>query len=281
MIIIRIKLRRRRFRPNAAGVSMPARASCIVRRIAVPLLLVLALAPAAQAEFKLHYPIIDYREWELEHNGDVSFDKRKSPLDNEQSYTNEIGYGVTPWWEPELEGEWAAAPGPGGNVHFDATTFENTFQLTPQGEYWADLGFFAEFSHAAARNDPDSVTFGPLVQKETELLGVDFLHTANLLFSKQIGHNRADATPVAFAWQSLLRLDPLFQPGIEYYGQLNNIENATQIDDPLHRVGPVVVGFYNMYQYGKLKYEIGYQFGLTNATEKGVARWRLEYEKPF
>lgn len=253
----------------------------VLRRLVATALVACCLAPKARAEFKLHYPIIDYREWEFEHNGDVTFDRRASPLNNEQSYTNEIGYGVTPWWEPELEGEWAAAPGPGGNVHFDATTFENTFQLTPQGEYWADLGFFAEYSHAAARSDPDSITFGPLVQKETEILGLDSLHTANLLFTEQIGHNRADVTPVAFAWQSLLRLDPLFQPGIEYYGQLNNIESAKLIDDPQHRVGPVVVGFYNMYRYGKIKYELGYQFGLTDATERGVVRWRLEYEKPF
>ena len=43
----------------------------------------------------------------------------------------------------------------------------------------------------------------------------------------------------------------------------------------------MIVGLYNMYRYGKIKYEIGFDFGLTKATEKGAVRWRLEYEKPF
>ena len=137
---------------------------------------VLAPAHDARAEFKLHYPIVDYREFEFEHNGDVTFDRRNSSLNNGQSYTNEIGYGVKPWWEPEIEGEWAAAPGQ--NLTFEATTFENTFQLAPQGKYWADLGFFAEYSHAAARADADSFTFGPLIQKElNDVFGFDSLHS--------------------------------------------------------------------------------------------------------
>jgi hypothetical protein len=42
-----------------------------------------------------------------------------------------------------------------------------------------------------------------------------------------------------------------------------------------------VVGLYNLYRLGKFKYELGYQFGLSSATERGVLRWRLEYEKVF
>jgi len=43
----------------------------------------------------------------------------------------------------------------------------------------------------------------------------------------------------------------------------------------------VLVGLQNFAPYGKLKYEVGYQFGLTQATERGALRWRLEYEIPF
>ena len=38
----------------------------------------LAFAPPARADFELHYPTIDYREFELEHNGDTTFDKAGS-----------------------------------------------------------------------------------------------------------------------------------------------------------------------------------------------------------
>ncbi len=241
----------------------------------------------ARAEFKLHSPIVDYREVEFEHNGDVTLDKSGSGKNNAQSFTYELGYGVTPWWEPEIEGEFETEPGQ--NQRFVATTFENTFQLTEQGKYWADIGFFAEYSHAPTRTGPDSFTFGPLVQKQADTLfgldlGHDTLHTLNLLVTKEIGTNREDATPLSIAWQSRLRLNAYFEPGIEYYGQVSSIAGASTSDqkEPVqHRLGPVLVGQYNMYGYGKIKYELGYLFGLNAATERGAVRWRLEYEKPF
>lgn len=247
----------------------------------------LASGTAARAEFKIHYPTVDYREFEFEHNGDVTFDKSGSGRNNGQSFTYEIGYGFLPFWEPELEGEFETVPGQ--NQRFDATTFENTFQLTPQGEYWADLGFFAEYSMAASRGDPDSFTFGPLVQKQTNTLfglnlGKATLNTLNLLFTKQVGPDRSDATPLAIAWQSRLMLDPMFQPGFEYYGQISSISGRSTPDQTVpveHRIGPVLVGQYNFFQYGAIKYEVGYLFGLNNATEKGAVTWRFEYEKPF
>ena len=247
--------------------------------LAAPAILAFAAASPARAEFKMQYPTVDYREFEFEHNGDVTFDRRGSPLNTEQSYTNEIGYGGLPWWEPEIEGEWTAAPGQ--NSGFDATTFENTFAPFPQGKYWADFGFFAEYSHATARAGADSFTFGPLVQKEIDFLGLDLLHTANLLFTKEVGHNHSAATPLLISWQSRVRLDSLFEPGIEYYGQLSPVTTPTKAGDPQHRFGPVVAGLYNLYRYGAIKYEVGFLFGMNRATEKGAARWRLEYEKSF
>ena len=240
----------------------------------------LAATSAARAEFKVRYPIVDYREFEFEHNGDTTFDKRKSGKSNNQSYTNELEVGAAPFWTFGLEAE-SAAP-PGQNFRYEATTFENFFQLTPQGKYWADLGFFAEYSHAASRRDADSFTFGPLVQKEApSVLGVRSLHTANLLFSKQVGRNRTDDTPFFYAWQSRLILHPLFEPGFEVFGQVNNIEAPGKLADQQHRIGPMFAGLYSLAPYGTIKYEAGYLVGLTRATEKGAVRWRFEYEIPF
>jgi len=244
----------------------------------------IALAPPAHADFELHYPIIDYREFEFEHNGDTTFDRRKSGLNNNQSYTFELGYAPVWWWEPEFEADLNAPPGQ--NSAFTGTVFENTFQLTPQGKYWADLGFFAEFSHAAGRTEPDSFTFGPLVQKQLpDIFGVDLgydtLHTLNLLVSKEVGSNRQDATPLSIAWQSRLRLNAYLEPGVEYYGSISSIAGSSTGTPVQHRLGPVLVGQYNMFQYGKFKYEAGYLFGLNAATERGAIRWRFEYEKAF
>lgn len=244
----------------------------------------LLFAPLARAEFKVRSPIVDYRELEFEHNGDITFDKRNTGKNNGQSFTHELEIGALPFWQPGIEGEFETIPGQ--NQRFSATTFENLFQLTPQGKYWADLGFFAEFSHAAGRNEADSFTFGPLVQKEASTLfgldlGYDTIHTLNLLVSKEIGLNNSEATPLLVAWQSRLRLNSYFEPGIEYYGQISSIAGSSADSPQQHRLGPVVVGQYNMFQYGKIKYEMGYLFGLNQATERGAVRWRFEYEKAF
>ena len=57
--------------------------------------------------------------------------------------------------------------------------------------------------------------------------------------------------------------------------------NPGKAADQQHRIGPVIVGLQNFAPYGKLKYEVGYLFGLTQATPRGTVRWRLEYEIPF
>ena len=238
----------------------------------------------AKAEFKVRSPIVDYRELEFEHNGDVTIDRPGSGRNNAQSFTYELEIGALPFWQPGIEAE--TETDAGSNQRYSATTFENLFQLTPQGKYWADVGFFAEFSHASGRNEPDSFTFGPLVQKQmSNILGLDLghdtLHTLNLLFTKEIGLHRSDATPLEIAWQSRLQLNQYFQPGIEYYGNLTSIAGMSNGEATQHRLGPVLVGQYNLFQYGKIKYEIGYLFGLNQRTEQGAVRWRLEYEKPF
>lgn len=230
---------------------------------------------SARADFQVRSPTVEYGEVEFEHNGSVTFDKRNSGKSNDQSYTNSIGYGVTPWWMTELEGEWAAPPGE--NLHYDATTWENIFQLTEIGEYWADLGFFAEYSHAARRGNPESLTFGPIAQKE---IG-NTLHTINVFFGKEIGQGRTDATELQIAWQSRWRLNPLLEPGIEYYGDIADLSRPGKPADQEHRIGPGLFGQWGFPPSGKLKYEVAYLFGLTRGTEKGAVRWKLEYEAHF
>jgi hypothetical protein len=253
-----------------------ARAALRHSRCSVAVLVAgLMLGSTARADFKVRSPLVEEGEIEYEHNGSVTFDKNKSGKNNDQSYTHALGYGVTSFWMAEVEGEFEAAPG--SNLRFNATTFENTFQLTPQGKYFADLGFFAEYAHVADRNNPDTYKFGPLVDAE---LG-STLHTLNLLFEKQIGLHRTDATDFTPAWQSRWRLHPLFEPGFEYYGDIGDIASPGKLAEQQHRVGPVLVGLFDTQGYGKFKYELGYLIGLTRGTEKGTVRWKLEYEFRF
>ena len=84
-------------------------------------------------------PIVEQGEIEFESKFDRTVDNR-AELDNAQSANVSVGYGVTSFWATELELQWKRDPQ--GSYHFDSTSWENRFQLTPQGEYWVDVGLF-------------------------------------------------------------------------------------------------------------------------------------------
>jgi hypothetical protein len=148
-------------RPNGGHVAALRVRTAHWRLVLAPLALVTVTSGSshlALAELQVRMPTVDFREVEFEHNGFFSFDKDRS-LGGQQSYTNAIGYGLTPWWEIELEGESNSVPE--SSVHYTATTVENTFQLTEPGQYFFNLGLFAEYSQSALRNEPNSFTLGP------------------------------------------------------------------------------------------------------------------------
>jgi hypothetical protein len=147
------------------------------------------LARPALADLQVRMPEVDYREFEFEHNGLVTFDTKGSPLNHAQSYTNSIGYGVLPWWEIELEGELAS--GGGQHLTWDAVTLENTFQLTEPGEYFFNLGFFFEYSQSTQRGEPSGVTFSSRPASSS---------TATFQTSRMLARPRSSSTGSARCW---------------------------------------------------------------------------------
>jgi hypothetical protein len=77
-------------------------------------------------------------------------------------------------------------------------------------------------------------------------------------------------------------LYPLINPGIEFYGTIADIGNSGRYNRQFHMVGPVLAGAQRLGNgLGKLRYEVGYLFGLTSNSPNGAVRWRLEYEISF
>jgi high-affinity iron transporter len=239
----------------------------------------IASAQSAHAELQVRMPVVEYRELEFEHNGLFTFDKDPS-LGGQQSYTNSIGYGLTPWWELELEAESNSVPD--SSVHYTASTMENTFQFTEPGKYFFNLGGFFEYSHSALHAEPSNVVFGPLIQKElNNVLGVDTVHTLNVFLAKDVGSNAAPGWGLQVAWRSELVLTKYIDPAIEYYGFIDDLSHAGGFSRQQHFIGPVAVGAFSFSPYGKLKYEVGYMFGMTPASPRGAIRWKFEYEISF
>ena len=114
----------------------------------------------ARADFKVWLPDVNYGELAIESVGDIGFDPH-ADRSGEQSYTAEFEYGVTHWWQTELELEFERDPGPGQATYFNQVTSENLFQFTQRGEYWLDAGFFAEYGISTLKGDPNEFTAGP------------------------------------------------------------------------------------------------------------------------
>ena len=248
----------------------------LIRHTTAVLLTVIAIggyAILANAEdLKIRSPIIESGELEFENNFTIGRSKNA---------VHELEYGFNDWLKLGVEGELAADPGHG--FHFDSAALEGFLQLTPQGRYWADVGLFVEYEHTARQGDPRAITFGPLIEKEAQLFGLNTLHTVNALFTKELGAGSVGPLTMLPRAQSRVRLHPFFEPGIEYYGNLTLGDHG---DEPQHRVGPMFAGRIRFPELGinapgGIKYDAAYLRGLTHDTDPSTFRVRIELEFPL
>ena len=248
---------------------------------------VLLLVPAAaRADYHIFSPTeIDLGELELEHNGSASFDHLK---DNSgaRSYTVEVGTGLTSWWHSEIELGFQRDSGGAQPTLLDALVWENMFALTEPGEYWADVGFYAEYGQSMTRGrhaGSNEITFGPAISKDIGRT----TNTINLFLTRQLGPDQtSQGLDFSYGWQTRYNLWEQFSPALEIYGDAGTLGRSPSLSQQQLLVGPVVVGAIKLSQLGlgnagKLKYEAGWLFGATPASPNGVLRWRLEVEIPF
>jgi hypothetical protein len=242
--------------------------------------------PRARADFHVVSPYeIDLGELELEHNGSASFDHR-SEVGGATSYTVEIGTGLTKWWHSEIELGFDRDPGFREPTLLTEVVTENTFQLTEPGQYFADFGFFVEYSQSVTRGDhagSNEVTFGPLIAKDIGRT----THTVNLFLTRLLGPDQdTHGFDFSYAWQSRWNLWAPLSPAVEIYGDAGTLTHMPRLSQQQLLAGPVAVGSLNLAALGlghagRLKYEIGWLFGATPATAAGTLRWRAEMEVPF
>ncbi len=246
------------------------------------------LAPLreARADFHVVSPYeIDLGELELENNSSVSVDHRPG-FGGQQSYTLELGTGLTSWWHSEVEFGFDNDPSMGQPTTLTSVVSENMFQLTEPGQYFIDTGFYIEYGQSTTRGafaTSNQVTFGPVFGKDIGRT----THMLNLFVTRQLGPDQtSQGLDFSYAWQSRWNLWAPMSPAIEVYGDTGTLGSAPGFSQQQLLVGPVGVGRLNLHDLGlgkagQIKYEIGWLFGATPATPRGTLRWRLELENPF
>jgi hypothetical protein len=240
----------------------------------------------AWADFHVVSPDeIDFGELEIEHNGSASFD-RLPANSGAQSYTIELGTGLTTWWHSEIEMSFDRNPGFNEPTLLTQAVTENMFQLTEPGEYFADVGFYIEYGqslttgHNASANE---VTFGPVIAKDIGRT----TSTVNLFLTRQLGPDQTmQGLDFTYAWQTRWNIWQPLSPAVEFYGDTGTLGSSPSFSQQELLVGPVAVGALKLNDLGLghaglVKYEIGWLFGATRASPNGTLRWRLELEIPF
>jgi len=227
--------------------------------------IMVGISTPAHASHKVYSPSVEKGELEIEARGHID-------NDNARKDKFEIGYGVTDRWFSSLFVEYEKEPG--GDYEHEATAWENIFQLTETGKYWADVGLYFEYEWPKDSDKPEKLETKLLLEKTVSR----FVHTANLVFEKEIGSGAADEVEVGYAWRSAYHYSRHFNPAIEAYGSFGNLDDLGINDSQTHQLGPVARGTFRLGPKSALVYEAGYLFGLTDASPDGSFKWLIEYE---
>jgi hypothetical protein len=234
----------------------------------------------AWADFQVWTPDVNKGELALETVGDAGFDHNPDQ-NGEQSYTAEIEYGLTSWWQTELELEFGRDPGPHLATYFSQITSENLFQFTERGEYWLDAGFFAEYGQVLTKGDPNETTFGPVLRKDFWGLS----NAVNLFVEKDLGAHASGRPQFLWAWETRIEAwqmkfgDKLvIEPGFQIYGMPGAFGHFANWGDQDNRGGPQLFGKIFDLGPGTLEWNGGVLVGMSRAAPSIAPRWQLEYE---
>lgn len=230
---------------------------------------------AHAAGYQIYSPYVEFGENEIEARSYVNQDGNPA-IDGTGALKISIGRGMTQFWATEfyfakLERDAS------GNTHPDAIEWENRFQLTPQGKYWADFGLLVETEVPAQASHPYEFKVGPLIAKSFGRT----VATVNLFFEREFGPHADSETEFSYAANLRYRLNPHFEPAIEVYGSPGDIGEFEPKAEQRHQIGP---GFYGEFRLAdnspsKIKYSAAALHGITGT---GSPDWtfvlRLEYE---
>ena len=225
----------------------------------------------AHASHKVYSPHVEQGEAELEMRGHTTFDNDNAK-DSQEKIKIEFGYGVSEKWFTAIGGE--IEEDINGDLEYEATFWENIFQLTEQGEYWVDVGLYFEYEFAHEAGNKDKVEGKLLLEKNVG----KFVNTANLIFSRQVGSGSSNATEFEYAWRTKYLYSKSIEPGIEIYGEMGEVGHVSPSDQQDHRIGPVISGLLSGDSHGKWVYELGYLFGISDAAPDGTLKFVIEYE---
>ena len=225
---------------------------------------VLALAPlCASADGfvvdKIYHPYVNPIEREIEFRSLLIADSDPA-LDDSQFYR--LGFARA--FAERFRGEvyLIGRNLPSDNLGLSAYELELKWQLTEQGEYFADWGLLFELE---GERDEDVTEFVSSVLVEKEL--GQWAATLNLAVVYEWGDDIENELEAELGAQLRYRYTLQFEPAIELYS-----------GDAFKGIGPVGLGQIRFGQGRKLRWELGAIFGVASDSPDLILRGMFEYE---
>jgi FTR1 family protein len=256
---------------GTAASATTGTATSVVSSVSVALLSVCGLlyGNPAHAAHKVYSPIVEEGELAIELRGHEHLDADPN-IDRNQQYKVELEYAPTARWMTEIIGEFESESG--NSLETTAIEWENIFQLTDQGAYWVDVGVLAEYAHELESGKHDKLELGALLEKT---LGNQIV-TFNVIVERELGGDAETELEYAARWR--WRASQAFEPAIEVYGGLGDVDHLNSYSEQEHSAGPGFLGEVALKDGSKVKYEAAYLFGISDAAPNGTLRFLLEYE---
>lgn len=147
-------------------------------------------------------------------------------------------------------------------VKLDGGELEFKYQMTEQGEYFADFGLLAEYEHERAQDNDE----GSLSLLATKAWGAH-VSTANLTVGYENRGELADEWETQLSLQTRYRWRQSLEPGVEFYA-----------GEDYRGIGPMLMGNVRLAAARMLRWQAGIIAGLTGDSADYTLRLSLEYE---
>lgn len=226
----------------------------------------------ASDKLMVEYPTVNPGEAEIGMRV-LSLSDHNPALNNSQTRKLGAGYGFSDIWFSELNAEYEKPPdSTSAQVQF--YEWENLFQLTRAGRYWADWAVTVEYSYATDPEEQDAVKLMPIMQTRF----TDTMLTLNFGFERNPSENGTNHWQLSYGWQYLWLSKPELRFALEGYGQVGDYNSWLPSSQQTHQIGPALVGKLRTGEDTGLGYRVGVFWGLTQSTPDRAFMASLEYE---
>jgi len=268
--------------------------------------LTISISRPALAEYEIQETDVEKGETEVEYRGAVHWGFPKGeqqaaaqgdgggalePIEEgqflRQSHDLEFQHGIT---ERIMVSTALTADEPlDQDFNLSSVELEGQYELIERDGDGIGLALAGSYGFATRGGEADELAFAPLVEWGSG----PFLLTINPYFGTQVGSNRdTSGIGLEYGWRAEYKIAPRWGLGVEMFGEVDDLSHTGPFNDQTHSIGPTlffdpvgddddiadegdddgddIAGPAEM----ALSFNIGVQFGLTDATSDGALKFQ-------